>query len=157
MLTRCLLISVCHIRLLTKRAESFKLSCAQENLSSVSKGYRTASVLLNKSIKVVRVDTNANTKLYRRAIMVLLPVALKIMFLCWGGDEPGCLYWGHYMTHWPAPNDDYGVVRGMVARGNRSNRGKPSAVPLCLPQIPHVLNRRLHLSYDTAKVMLHDK
>jgi hypothetical protein len=41
-----------------------------------------------------------------------------------------------------APDDDEcGVIRGMVGRGNGSTRRKSFPVPLCLPQIPHDLIR----------------
>jgi hypothetical protein len=37
---------------------------------------------------------------------------------------------------------DCGAIGGMkIGRGNRSTRRKPSAVPLCLPQIPYDLTR----------------
>jgi hypothetical protein len=43
----------------------------------------------------------------------------------------------------PAPGDyDDGETGGMIIdRGNRSTRRTPAPVPLCLPQIPHVLAR----------------
>jgi hypothetical protein len=56
---------------------------------------------------------------------------------------------GTSATNWstvPAPDDDdeCGVVGRMrIGRGNRSARRKPAPVPLCLPQIPHDLNRAL--------------
>jgi hypothetical protein len=37
---------------------------------------------------------------------------------------------------------DCGITGGMkVGKGDRSTRGKPALVPLCPPQIPHVLTR----------------
>jgi hypothetical protein len=38
----------------------------------------------------------------------------------------------------PAPGDyDVGEIGGMIGRGNRSTRRKPTPVPLCPPQTPH--------------------
>jgi hypothetical protein len=37
---------------------------------------------------------------------------------------------------------DCGAIGGMkICRGHRNNRRKPAPAPLCLPQIPHDLNR----------------
>jgi hypothetical protein len=39
-------------------------------------------------------------------------------------------------------DDDDGAIGGMrIGRGNGNTRRKPASVPLCPPQIPHVLNR----------------
>jgi hypothetical protein len=43
----------------------------------------------------------------------------------------------------PAPGDyDDGEIGGMIGRGNRSTRKKPSPVPLCPPQTQHALPGR---------------
>jgi hypothetical protein len=44
----------------------------------------------------------------------------------------------------PAPGDydDDGEIGGMIGRGNRSTRRKPTPVPLCPPQIPHAARTR---------------
>jgi hypothetical protein len=43
----------------------------------------------------------------------------------------------------PAPgDDDGGEIGGMIGRGNRSTRRKPSPVPLCPPQTPHAARTR---------------
>jgi hypothetical protein len=44
----------------------------------------------------------------------------------------------------PNPGDyDDGEIGGiMIGRGNRSTRGKPVPVPLCVPQTPHALPER---------------
>jgi hypothetical protein len=40
----------------------------------------------------------------------------------------------------PAPDDcDDGEIGGMIGKGNRSTRRKPSPMPLCPPQIPHAV------------------
>jgi hypothetical protein len=45
---------------------------------------------------------------------------------------------GHQWPIVPAPGDyDDGGTSGMIGRGNRSTRRKPSPVPLCPPQTPH--------------------
>jgi hypothetical protein len=42
-----------------------------------------------------------------------------------------------------APGDyDNGEIGGMIGRGNRSTRRKPSPVPLCPPQTPHAARTR---------------
>jgi hypothetical protein len=62
----------------------------------------------------------------------------------------------------PAPGDyDDGEIGGMIGRGDRSTRRKPTPMPLCPPQNPHACSdanpsRRggkiatNRLSYDTA-------
>jgi hypothetical protein len=43
----------------------------------------------------------------------------------------------------PAPGDyDDGEIGGMIGRGNRSTRRKPSPVPPCAPQTPHAARTR---------------
>jgi hypothetical protein len=43
----------------------------------------------------------------------------------------------------PAPGDyDDGEIGGMIGRGNRSTRRKPTPVPLCRPQNPHAARAR---------------
>jgi hypothetical protein len=43
----------------------------------------------------------------------------------------------------PAPGDyDDGEIGGMIGKGNRSTRRKPTPVPLCPPQTPHVARTR---------------
>jgi hypothetical protein len=43
----------------------------------------------------------------------------------------------------PAPGDyDDGEIGGMIGRGNRSIRRKPTPVPLCPPQTPHAARTR---------------
>jgi hypothetical protein len=44
----------------------------------------------------------------------------------------------------PAPGDydDSGEIGGMIGRENRSTRGKPAPVPLCLLQTPHAARTR---------------
>jgi hypothetical protein len=43
----------------------------------------------------------------------------------------------------PAPGDyDDGEIGGMIGKGNRSTRRKPSLVPLCPPQTPHAARTR---------------
>jgi hypothetical protein len=43
----------------------------------------------------------------------------------------------------PAPGDyDDGEIGGMIGRGNRSTRRKPSPVPLCPPQTTHAARTR---------------
>jgi hypothetical protein len=62
-------------------------------------------------------------------------------------------------------DDECGAVGGMrIGRGNGSTRRKPALVPLCPPQIPHVMDSNLGrrgrksaadpLTYDTAELML---
>jgi hypothetical protein len=50
-------------------------------------------------------------------------------------------YVSHCLAYCTCPgwldDDECGAVGGMIVRGNRSTWGKPAAVPLCLPQIPH--------------------
>jgi hypothetical protein len=43
----------------------------------------------------------------------------------------------------PSPDGDCGAVGGMLGRGSRSTRRKPTPVPFCPPQIPHDL---IHVS-----------
>jgi hypothetical protein len=40
-------------------------------------------------------------------------------------------------------DDECGAVGGMIGRGNRSTRRRPTHVALYPPQIPHKLNRAL--------------
>jgi hypothetical protein len=42
----------------------------------------------------------------------------------------------------PAPGDYDGETGGMIGRGNRSTRRKPTPVPLCPPQTPHAERTR---------------
>jgi hypothetical protein len=43
----------------------------------------------------------------------------------------------------PAPGDyDDGEIGGMIGRGNRSTRRKPTPMPLCPPQTPHAAQTR---------------
>jgi hypothetical protein len=43
----------------------------------------------------------------------------------------------------PAPGDyDDGEIGGMIGRGNRSTRRKPTPMPLCPPQTPHTARMR---------------
>jgi hypothetical protein len=43
----------------------------------------------------------------------------------------------------PAPGDyDDGEIGGMIGKGNRSTRRKPTPVPLCPPQTPHAARTR---------------
>jgi hypothetical protein len=42
----------------------------------------------------------------------------------------------------PAPGDYDGEIGGMIGRGNRSTRRKPTPVPLCPPQSPHAARKR---------------
>jgi hypothetical protein len=43
----------------------------------------------------------------------------------------------------PAPGDyDDGEIGGMIGRGNRSTRRKPTPMPLCPPQTPHAARTR---------------
>jgi hypothetical protein len=60
----------------------------------------------------------------------------------------------------PAPGAyDDGEIGGMIGRGNRSTRRKPTPVPLCPPQTPHAARTRARaaavgsqrLSYSTAE------
>jgi hypothetical protein len=37
--------------------------------------------------------------------------------------------------------DERGAIGGVIGKGNRSTRRKPSPVPPCPPQIPHDLAR----------------
>jgi hypothetical protein len=41
----------------------------------------------------------------------------------------------------PTPDDYDGEFGGMIVRGNRSTRRKPTPIPLCPPQIPHAFGR----------------
>jgi hypothetical protein len=42
-----------------------------------------------------------------------------------------------------APGDyDNGEIGGMIGKGNRSTRRKPTTVQLCPPQIPHAARKR---------------
>jgi hypothetical protein len=50
---------------------------------------------------------------------------------------------GHQWPIVPASGDyDDGEIGGMIGRGNRSTRRKPTPVPLCPPQTPHSAHTR---------------
>jgi hypothetical protein len=47
----------------------------------------------------------------------------------------------------PAPGDyDGGEIGGMIGRGNRSTRRKPTPVTLCPPQTPHAARTRTQVA-----------
>jgi hypothetical protein len=68
-------------------------------------------------------------------IMCFLLVFWGGVILCLVGTSAtfGPFYWPRLMD-----DDECGAVGGMIDRGNRSTRRKPTPVPLC-PQIAHEL------------------
>jgi hypothetical protein len=72
------------------------------------------------------------------------PVIFFLIGIVGGGVQLGPL--GTAATHRPivpAPGDyDNGEIGGMIGRGNRSTRRKPTPVPLCPPQTPHAARTR---------------
>jgi hypothetical protein len=59
------------------------------------------------------------------------------------GVESRCTrHYGHQWPIVPAPGDyGDGEIGGMIGRGNRSTRSKPTPGPLCPPQTPHAAVR----------------
>jgi hypothetical protein len=111
------------------RAPSRSLKYVWGNMISVSQGGRLLLMRLQCQLRNVSPNTAALKHFFPHAVrltMSPLGTAATVWRIVPAQDD----------------SDECGAVGGMrIGRGNRSTRRKPAPVPLCPPQIPHVLNR----------------
>jgi hypothetical protein len=69
-----------------------------------------------------------------------------MFFFCFVRWSESTWYVGHKLACWTS--GAFGRMR--IGKGNRTTRGKPAPVPLCPPQIPHVLTRDRILTAATG-------